>query len=77
MGNTGDHIRGFAHRMTYEEYEELEDTVTEMFRHKKEGDSVEKLASSPFVKIIKIRDLYTMPTTKETRCTFREKTRRS
>ena len=29
MGNTGDHIRGFAHRMTYEEYEELEDTVTE------------------------------------------------
>ena len=41
MGNTGDHIRGFAHRMTYEEYEELEDTVTEMFRHKKEGDSVE------------------------------------
>lgn len=37
MGNTGDHIRGFAHRMTYEEYEELEDTVTEMFRHKKEG----------------------------------------
>ena len=41
MGNTGDHIRGFAHRMTYEEYEELEDTVTEMLRHKKEGDSVE------------------------------------
>ena len=34
MGNMGDHIRGFAHRMTYEEYEELEDTVTEMFRHK-------------------------------------------
>ena len=41
MGNTGDHIRGFAHRMTYEEYEELEDTVTEMFRHKKEGDSIQ------------------------------------
>lgn len=38
MKRKEEHIRGFAHRMTYEEYQELEATVTEMYRQKVEGD---------------------------------------
>lgn len=46
MEKTGVQIQGFIHRMTYAEYEELEENVTEMFRQKIEGDSVEEFDPS-------------------------------
>jgi len=31
-------IRGFQHRMTYDEYQEIETTATDIFRHKMMGE---------------------------------------